>query len=163
LHTITTGADRALSVASADVDGDGDLDALSASAFDDKVAWYENAGSMFFFTLTPCRLLDTRSGTPLSSGVPRVLLVPPACGVPVDAKGVAVNLTVVGPTAIGHVVAYPADVPVPATSNLNFSAGQTRSNNAVVRLDGDGEIAFLAAVGGGGTVHLVVDVVGYFE
>ena len=108
-------------------------------------------------------LLDTRSGSPLGSGVPRVLLVPPTCEVPVDAKGLALNLTVVSPTALGHVVAYPADVPVPATSNLNFSAGQTRANNAVVRLDGDGEIAFLATVGGGGTVHLIVDVVGYFE
>ena len=26
----------------ADVDGDGDLDVLSASATDDKIAWYEN-------------------------------------------------------------------------------------------------------------------------
>ena len=41
-RTITTGADYARSVFAADVDGDGDIDALSASRNDDKIAWYEN-------------------------------------------------------------------------------------------------------------------------
>jgi hypothetical protein len=41
-RTITTAAPDAYSVAGADVDGDGDTDVLSASAGDDKVAWYEN-------------------------------------------------------------------------------------------------------------------------
>jgi hypothetical protein len=35
-------ADRAYTVFAADVDGDGDIDVLSASIWDDKVAWYEN-------------------------------------------------------------------------------------------------------------------------
>ncbi len=42
LHTITTTAVHARDVFVADVDGDGDVDALSASSLDDKVAWYEN-------------------------------------------------------------------------------------------------------------------------
>ncbi|MDA2936763.1 FG-GAP-like repeat-containing protein [Acidobacteria bacterium AH-259-A15] len=41
-HKITTAAGDAIWVFAADVDGDGDLDALSASQFDDTVAWYEN-------------------------------------------------------------------------------------------------------------------------
>ena len=41
---ITTDADGARSVHAADLDGDGDLDVLSASRRDDKVAWYENLG-----------------------------------------------------------------------------------------------------------------------
>ena len=43
--TITTSADYAFSVFAADVDSDGDIDVLSASADDDKIAWYENDGA----------------------------------------------------------------------------------------------------------------------
>jgi hypothetical protein len=35
-------------VCAADLDGDGDLDALSASSEDNKVAWYTNDGSGYF-------------------------------------------------------------------------------------------------------------------
>ena len=41
-HTITTNADEAISVYTSDIDGDGDIDVLSASTGDDKIAWYEN-------------------------------------------------------------------------------------------------------------------------
>jgi hypothetical protein len=44
-HTISTSADYAQSVFAADLDGDGDMDIASASAFDDKIAWYENDGT----------------------------------------------------------------------------------------------------------------------
>ncbi|MGB2956545.1 MAG: FG-GAP-like repeat-containing protein, partial [Anaerolineales bacterium] len=47
-HTISTNAVDARSVAVGDVDGDGDLDVLSASYSDDKIAWYENDGSQNF-------------------------------------------------------------------------------------------------------------------
>ena len=39
---ISTSADGARSVHAADVDGDGDMDVLSASYGDDTIAWYEN-------------------------------------------------------------------------------------------------------------------------
>ncbi len=39
---ITTNADKAVSVYATDIDGDGDMDVLSASQNDNKIAWYEN-------------------------------------------------------------------------------------------------------------------------
>jgi hypothetical protein len=41
---VTTQASGAASVSAGDLDGDGDLDLLSASDFDAKIAWYENPG-----------------------------------------------------------------------------------------------------------------------
>ncbi len=45
-QVITTAADRAVDVFSADLDGDGDNDVLSASRTDNKVAWYENTDGL---------------------------------------------------------------------------------------------------------------------
>ena len=42
---ITTAANGAYSVYAADLDNDGDMDVLSASWLDNKIAWYENEGS----------------------------------------------------------------------------------------------------------------------
>ena len=41
-HVITTSADGPWSVFAIDMDGDGDTDVLSASLYDDTIAWYEN-------------------------------------------------------------------------------------------------------------------------
>ncbi|MBC8753352.1 T9SS type A sorting domain-containing protein [Kordia sp. YSTF-M3] len=46
---ISTNADVAVSVYAEDLDGDGDMDVISASANDDKVAWYENTDSQGTF------------------------------------------------------------------------------------------------------------------
>ena len=49
-QVITTAADYALSVYAADIDGDGDMDVLSASLDDDKIAWYENTDGLGSFS-----------------------------------------------------------------------------------------------------------------
>jgi PKD repeat protein len=121
-----------------------------------------------FYTITPCRLLDTRNTNPLTSGTqitfPAAGLNAFACGIPVGAKALSVNVTVVSPTALGFVSLFPGNYPVPPVSTINFSAGQTRTNNAIVPLssDGSGNLAALSSVVGKGNVQLVLDVNGYF-
>ncbi|MCH8033843.1 MAG: VCBS repeat-containing protein, partial [Bacteroidetes bacterium] len=51
-HRITTNADNPHSVYAVDVDGDGDIDVLSASFGDNKIAWYENDGNENFTSHT---------------------------------------------------------------------------------------------------------------
>ena len=49
-NTVSYSANGAESAFSVDVDNDGDVDILSASSNDDKIAWYENDGSQNFST-----------------------------------------------------------------------------------------------------------------
>ena len=44
-HVITTGAQNPQSVYALDLDGDGDMDVLSANWDDNTITWYENDGS----------------------------------------------------------------------------------------------------------------------
>lgn len=121
-----------------------------------------------FFSVTPCRVLDTRlaaQGPALASGASRLVAVPGgSCGIPPVARAVAANITAVASTGVGNLRLYPGDGTVPSTSALNFGAGQTRANNGVFALagNGNGTLAIFAAVAGGGTVHAVLDVTGYF-
>jgi VCBS repeat-containing protein len=116
-----------------------------------------------YHTLTPCRLLDSRlSGPPLSSGVPRTIAVGGVCGVPASATSVALNVTVVAPTSLGYLRVY-ATGPAPSPfSALNFSAGQTRGNNVLVQLSAGGQVDVLPTMPAAGTVHVILDVFGYF-
>jgi len=52
---ITTQAERAIGLYVADLDNDGDMDVLSASYFDNKIAWYENTDGLG--TFGPQRIL----------------------------------------------------------------------------------------------------------
>jgi hypothetical protein len=120
------------------------------------------------FTLTPCRLLDTRQagqGPALTSQVPRLVTTLGKCGIPSSAATLVVNVTVVGPAGDGYLTLYPGDQAAPLSSSINFQAGQIRANNMILRLSGDtsGTIGLSSLVGGGGTVHVVLDVSGYFE
>lgn len=118
-----------------------------------------------FYTVTPCRVLDTRSAGPaLASGVIRIIQVAGLCGIPADAAAVSLNLTAVTPSASGFITLFPGDGALPATSSISFTGGSTRGNNAVLSLatDGTGTLAARALLAGGGQVDLIIDVNGFF-
>jgi hypothetical protein len=124
-----------------------------------------------FYTLSPCRLLDTRNaagpygGPAIPPNAERIFNAFNRCGVPPTAKAISINATVVGPPGAGNFAFYPGDTSAPGASNINFTAGQTRANTAVVKLDGfgNGTFAVRQATGSGGSAHVVVDVNGYFQ
>ncbi len=120
-----------------------------------------------FYTLPPCRLVDTRlgQGPALASGVKRAFLAHGVCGIPATARAIAANITVVQPAAGGYLAVQAGDAADLETSPLIFSAGQVRSNSAIVSLayDGTGTLAVTPFLAGAGVVHVVVDVSGWFE
>jgi hypothetical protein len=75
----------------------------------------------------------------------------------------SLNLTVTAPAAAGNLRLYPADVVAPLVSTLNFSAGQTRANNAIVAAAADGSVGIVVKNASAGAAHVVLDVNGYFE
>jgi Tol biopolymer transport system component len=118
-----------------------------------------------FFTVTPCRLFDTRqpqNGPALTPGVRRTVAARGACGIPATARALAVNVTAVAPTGAGELIVYSGAGSIPLASTLSFVPGVIRANNAVVLMNADGSLA-LQSVSGSGTVHVVIDVAGYFE
>jgi len=137
----------------------------SATGMIDPAFWLRRGPGTDFYTVTPCRILDTRNEDPLLSGVPQAFSVAEACGIPATARAVSFNVTVVGPTGSGSVTLHPGDLPVPGTLTVAFQAGVTRSNNAQTMLatNGSGTIGAYAALSGGGEVDLILDVNGYFE
>ncbi|HET9226235.1 MAG TPA: endonuclease/exonuclease/phosphatase family protein, partial [Thermoanaerobaculia bacterium] len=116
-----------------------------------------------YHTVTPCRVLDTRTGTPLQHGVTETFALHGVCGIPASATDVAVNLTALSATGDGDLTVYAADTTPPGFSMLPFRFGITRSLFAVVSLSGDGDVAVAPSVAGSGSVHLLLDVMGYFE
>ena len=117
-----------------------------------------------YFVLEPaCRFLDTRNTGPALSST-RTFVITGQCGVPITAAAVKLNIAVVNPSEMGRLVFYPAGTPLPHTSTLNFSLGQTGANNAIVALGASGDVTVTPFfLGGSGTTHLVIDIVGYFE
>jgi hypothetical protein len=125
-------------------------------------------GPFGFRALTPCRLLDSRisPGVPLDSGPPYNYRVKGVCGVPVAARAVFLNVAVVSPSAQGFVGVYPYPGPYPGISTVNVNAGERAlANGAIVPLGTDGTFQLSAVYGTccGGTTHLVLDVMGYFQ
>jgi uncharacterized repeat protein (TIGR01451 family) len=123
---------------------------------------------MRYFTLTPCRVVDTRGGAPIGGPVmqgqeTRTFAMAGNCGIPSTAKAIAINVTVNQPTAAGNITAFEAGQPLPPTSTINYVAGQTRANNAVMSLNASGEMAVFVAQPTGTTVHVIIDVSGYFQ
>jgi len=132
-------------------------------------AYEPNAAPLSFYTITPCRVVDTRQangpygGPPLAgSGAVRSFQLAGQCGVPADAKAVAANVTVVGPAATGSFRVGPSGI-VSGTSTLSFNAGQVRASNAVVGLTG-APLGFASVESAApGPANLLIDVSGYFK
>lgn len=117
-----------------------------------------------FFPVTPCRVVDTRFGQApqLSAGQSRTFAVAGNCGVPLTAVAVSLNATAAQASKAGHISLTPAGCSA-NTSTVNFRAGRNRANNTILPLSDAGDLSAIAVFPGAGTVHLILDVNGYYE
>lgn len=118
------------------------------------------SGATMFHLLTPCRVVDSRGGAPLTDGSTRELVLGGLCGIPEDAKSLALNVTVLSPPSPGWLSLFASDIAWPGTSTINFRTGKTRANNTIVAVAPGARMNVRHS---GPPVHFVIDVFGYFR
>lgn len=112
----------------------------------------------------PTRILDTRAGSgqparPLRAAEARTVTVEGLGGVPAGATSAVMNVTAVTPSAAGYLTVYPAGVPRPTASNLNFVPKVTVPNLVSVRLGTGGDVTLFNSAG---VTNVLFDVVGWY-
>lgn len=129
------------------------------------------SGPRPFIPVQPCRLVDTRAGSGFPAGYGPPSLAPgvqrsfdldngPCPGLPLGIEAYSLNITVVSPTGPGHLVIYPTGGSQPDVSSINYVAGQTIANAAIVPAGTGGGVVVVAAVSG---TNLLIDINGYFS
>ena len=118
-----------------------------------------------FVAMAPCRIVDTRGsigpygGPVIGQNSTRTFdLNSGGCaGIPATVAAYSVNITVVNPALPGYLKAYPTGI-VSYVSTLNYAAGQTIANAAIVPAGTNGAIDIYS----GETTHVIIDMNGYF-
>ena len=121
-----------------------------------------------FFTVTPCRVADTRAGggksggfgpPSLIAGTPRSFLVPSSgCNIPSTADAYSLNFTVVPQGYLGVFATWPTGVAEPLVSTLNSYNGSVVANAAIVPAGSGGAINVEAT----NATDVLFDINGYF-
>jgi hypothetical protein len=117
--------------------------------------------------VTPCRIVDTRGpagtfgGPSLPAGTPRNFSLPtgPCAGIPASVSAYSLNITVTNTLGPGFILLYPAGGSQPLVSTLNYVAGQTIANAAIVPAGTSGGVTMVAGVSG---TDLIIDINGYY-
>lgn len=124
-------------------------------------------GALPFVPVTPCRIVDTRGangtfgGPALVAGAPRnfPLTSGPCTGIPSAVGAYSLNITATNTLGDGFLLIYPQGGAQPVVSTLNYAAGQTVANAAIVPAGTGGGITVVAGVSG---TQLIVDINGYY-
>jgi hypothetical protein len=113
-----------------------------------------------YTSLTPSRILDTRSGTAVGAAGTAAVMAAGQGGVPASGvQGVVLNVTVTNTTLSSYLTLWPDGTNRPLASDLNWVAGQMVPNLVVVKLGTNGKFDVFNL---SGTTDVVIDVVGWF-
>jgi hypothetical protein len=139
----------------------------TANVIVDATGFYTNTWAGATYTpLTPRRVLDTRPSSHVGDASTLVARTKQSfsVGMPSGAAAVTGNLTVTRSTARGFVTLVPGLTSgvIPATSTINFPAGDDRANGVTVPLSSDGKLDVMYWASAGATTDVTFDVTGYY-
>jgi hypothetical protein len=122
-----------------------------------------------FYTLTPCRIFDTRETIGPSAGAPalsglfyRTFPVTGRCGIPPGARSISANVTVINPSTSGRLDLGSAQGE-PLLPVMEYVPGLVRANNAFLLLEPGGTLTAFVWDSYGAAVDVAIDVNGYFQ
>jgi hypothetical protein len=120
-------------------------------------------GGLAYYPVTPCRAIDTRelnNGAPIMSAAEtRNFPIGGRCGVPIGAKAVAMNVTVIPQGPLGFLTLWAAGNAQPVVSTLNSLLGRILANAAIVPTSSGGQVSVFVT----DSTDVVLDVNGYFQ
>jgi subtilase family serine protease len=115
------------------------------------------SGGLSLYSVTPCRVLDTRSSSGAFKGTLAVSVDGSSCAPPATAQAYVLNATVVPPGTLGYLTLWPDGGAQPYVSTLNSYDGAITSNMAVVPTTNGKIDAFSSDL-----THLILDISSYF-
>jgi len=119
----------------------------------------QGPGGLSLYTLTPCRVLDSRlpAGSLPFSSTRDVNVTAAPCGVPATAQAFVFNVTAVPPGLLGYITMWPQGQTQPLAATLNAYDGAVTNNMAIVPTTTGSVSVYPSA-----PTHLVLDIFGYF-
>jgi hypothetical protein len=118
-----------------------------------------NVSGSYYVPITPCRAADTRStAAPVIQGQSTRSFNFTACGIPSNATGFALNVTVVPQGPLGYLTIWPAGGGQPTASTLNSLDGRVKANAVIVGAGNGGAVSVFVTE----TAHVILDINGYF-
>jgi hypothetical protein len=121
-----------------------------------------------FYAVSPCRVVDTRNPVSTNGGPAfgpnsqRNFAIRGKCGVPSSAAAVSINVTVTNASSGSFLTIWPSGSSRPGVSTINFTQNDLAlANGAIVGLGA--APTDLSVFNAGGSVHVIIDVSGYFQ
>ena len=118
-----------------------------------------------FIPVTPCRLVDTRKGSPVQGGGYQSFILPQlaqtqGCANLSTAAAYSLNVTLVPQNGapVGYLTIWPAGRTQPLVSTMNSLDGRTKANAAIVPAGASGAVSIFVT----NTANVVLDIDGYF-
>ena len=132
----------------------------------DLSGWFGAAATTNYYAITPLRVLDSRPDANIGlagafrAGANRALPLAGVGGLPAAGtmRAVLAEVTAVAPSAAGYLTVHPCLAPVPSVSMVRYIAGANAATTVIGADDVSGRWCVVSST----TLHVVIDVSGYF-